>query len=249
MDVEYKDATEWLEGLPAGAQVLTPDDWVFAKQAGGTWVFRFCPGHVTTAGMIAAHGMPELIDPAVWNEEAGCRQIGGALAYFDPFKRIERRVGEDPEAFQHAREADPDVFVAGLQDKPVRSGHEWGIEWSVYAGPASHCWNGYARIPEGHPWMGQNCGNIPADAPGGVSYGCDQDGWIGFGTMREDTVNEAPSDGSEHDRMVEELCEKLGTPMPEQYEWTCDDVTDMAWELARQIRRASRRGALCFGSL
>ena len=67
--------------------------------------------------------------------------------------------------------------------------------------------------------------------------------------MREDTVNEAPSDGSEHDRMVEELCEKLGTPMPEQYEWTCDDVTDMAWELARQIRRASRRGALCFGSL
>ena len=140
MDVEYKDATEWLEGLPVGAQVLTPDDWVFAKQAGGTWVFRFCPGHVTTAGMIAAHGMPELIDPAVWNEEAGCRQIGGALAYFDPFKRIERRVGEDPEAFQHAREADPDVFVAGLQDKPVRSGHEWGIEWSVYAGPASHCW-------------------------------------------------------------------------------------------------------------
>jgi hypothetical protein len=92
MDVEYKDATEWLEGLPVGAQVLTPDDWVFAKQAGGTWVFRFCPGHVTTAGMIAAHGMPELIDPAVWNEEAGCRQIGGALAYFDPFKRIERRV-------------------------------------------------------------------------------------------------------------------------------------------------------------
>ena len=36
MDVEYKDATEWLEGLPVGAQVLTPDDWVFAKQAGGT---------------------------------------------------------------------------------------------------------------------------------------------------------------------------------------------------------------------
>lgn len=34
MDVEYKDATEWLEGLPVGAQVLTPDDWVFAKQAG-----------------------------------------------------------------------------------------------------------------------------------------------------------------------------------------------------------------------
>ena len=146
MDVEYKDATEWLEGLPVGAQVLTPDDWVFAKQAGGTWVFRFCPGHVTTAGMIAAHGMPELIDPAVWNEEAGCRQIGGALAYFDPFKRIERRVGEDPEAFQHAREADPDVFVAGLQDKPVRSGHEWGIEWSVYAGGYPKAILGWARI-------------------------------------------------------------------------------------------------------
>lgn len=42
---------------------------------------------------------------------------------------------------------------------------------------------GYVRLPADHPWRAMEAGDIPADVHGGITYGPDDDGWIGFDTM------------------------------------------------------------------
>lgn len=57
------------------------------------------------------------------------------------------------------------------------------IDWRVAEHPRFLAWCGYVRLPEDHPWRHMPGESIPVDVHGGVTYGPDGDGWIGFDTM------------------------------------------------------------------
>lgn len=103
---------------------------------------------------------------------------------------------------------------------------------------------GYVHLPDGHPWMGLDPANVPADAHGGINfagaYPADQldngDGvppgwWIGFDCGH---YGDAP--------------EPEVWPHPEEYAllwgdghiWTTDEVADMVEFLAGQVWGAER---------
>ena len=69
----------------------------------------------------------------------------------------------------------------------LASGTEKGIDWIVYEGPMGSP-NGYVQLPEGHSWIKSRpyLMDLPyderPDVHGGVTYGPDDDRWIGFDT-------------------------------------------------------------------
>lgn len=106
-------------------------------------------------------------------------------------------------------------------DKPDEHGIEQGVEWTIRPGPSN--WNGYARLPENHPWRNLPEEDIPVTAHGGVTYKDDETGWIGFDTMH-------PGD--------EYTCRDARGGILWQghgHEWTKQEATDETKSLARQI--------------
>jgi hypothetical protein len=61
---------------------------------------------------------------------------------------------------------------------PLNSGVVDGVLWATAAAPIEPAVNGYAYLPENHPWRGLDYGDIPAVAHGGLTYG--HKNWIGF---------------------------------------------------------------------
>lgn len=58
-----------------------------------------------------------------------------------------------------------------------------GIRWATCNAPFPPAVNGYALLPAGHPWreldlQGEDYAAV--DVHGGITYGPDADGWIGF---------------------------------------------------------------------
>lgn len=102
-------------------------------------------------------------------------------------------------------------------------GEEDGIHWVTLAAPHGNAINGYARIPEGHPWRVEVPDTVTVH--GGVTYE-DESGWIGFDTLHGGDVWE----GSDMPRFF-----------PPEYEihWTPEKASDEARSLARQIAIAS----------
>ena len=43
--------------------------------------------------------------------------------------------------------------------------------------------NGYVKLPPGHPNFGREYDDIEVDVHGGLTYGCDSHGWVGFDTL------------------------------------------------------------------
>jgi hypothetical protein len=104
----------------------------------------------------------------------------------------------------------------------VAQGVEDGIEWFTYNAPLWGAINGYARIPEGHPWRGLNGETLDVKVNGGVTF--DSDNWIGFDTLHSGDywpgVPHGPHDYDTH--------------------WTAEMVANEAKALARQIAAATR---------
>lgn len=73
-----------------------------------------------------------------------------------------------------------------MLEKTVYSGTVGDIEWRVAEHPDFIAWAGYVRLPEDHPWRGMMMEDIPARVHGGVTYGPDDEGWIGFDTLHSD---------------------------------------------------------------
>ncbi|MBF9669637.1 hypothetical protein [Bifidobacterium dentium] len=86
------EIVSWLDDLPSGSQILTPDWWVFDKSTDGTWVFHFFPEVAVSPIELTAHGQPEPVAPDKWNGEAGCPPDcpPGMFAYADPRKELRR---------------------------------------------------------------------------------------------------------------------------------------------------------------
>lgn len=72
-----------------------------------------------------------------------------------------------------------------MLSKTIYAGTCAHIDWRVAEHRLFLAWCGYVRLPEGHPWLDYRGHGeaIPADVHGGITYGPDGDGWIGFDTM------------------------------------------------------------------
>ena len=121
----------------------------------------------------------------------------------------------------------PSIFEGRL----VERGTESGVEWFTALAPINGSVNGYALLPEGHPWrdldlQGSDCDSGP-DVHGGVTYGPTPSGWVGFDTAHSGDV----WPGQEYD---------LGYDTEWDVHWTNEKVADEARELARQIAEVSR---------
>lgn len=105
----------------------------------------------------------------------------------------------------------------------LESGVENGVEWATVRAPLYGAVNGYARVPEGHPWHGLDYDDIEADAPGGLTYSTG--GWIGFDTLHAwDAWPGSPFNTDPSDAYLTH--------------WTPQMVADEARELARKVAEA-----------
>jgi hypothetical protein len=104
-------------------------------------------------------------------------------------------------------------------------GVENGVQWATVNAPFYGGVNGYARIPEGHPWSGLDYDEIDVEAPGGLTFA--RDGWIGFDTMHAWDLWE----GGEQPHFCRGECTCI--------KWTAEKVADAARALAQRVAEAS----------
>lgn len=69
--------------------------------------------------------------------------------------------------------------------KALERGTENGVEWATLNAPLWGAVNGYVKLPDGHPWRDIEDIQFSSDinVHGGVTYGMDANGWIGFDTL------------------------------------------------------------------
>lgn len=95
--------------------------------------------------------------------------------------------------------------------EPVREGVEDGIQWQIMANDVLFSWQGYAHIPDGHVRRHLNADDIEplVDVYGGVTYGPDRQGRIGFDTLQGNS-SVIGLDGENLDALRRQLCERIG---------------------------------------
>jgi len=69
-----------------------------------------------------------------------------------------------------------------LLDNAIREWTAHGMRCAVVVNPFGGC-NGYVKLPTGYPRAWQSYDDINVDAHGGLTYGPDEDGWVGFDTL------------------------------------------------------------------
>lgn len=127
--------------------------------------------------------------------------------------------------------------------EPVREGVEDGIQWQIMANDVLFSWQGYAHIPDGHVRRHLNADDIKplVDVYGGVTYGPDRQGRIGFDTLQGNS-SVIGLDGENLDALRRQLCERIGWPWVESHKWTCDEVEEeMKRMAARRVRPVAGR--------
>ena len=117
----------------------------------------------------------------------------------------------------------------GFADRVVDRGVEDGVEWVTCRAPLWGAVNGYALLPEGHPWrdLDLQTSDKGPDVHGGITFGPTDDGWIGFDTLHSGDVwpeSDMPHYG------------------PDEWDihWTPEMVADAARKLAVQIADVTR---------
>lgn len=68
-----------------------------------------------------------------------------------------------------------------MRDDYYTQGVTQGIAWKTKPNMTGSA-NGYVHLPKNHPWRDLKDWQIPANVYGGITYGPDRDGWIGFDT-------------------------------------------------------------------
>ncbi|WP_152597184.1 hypothetical protein [Bifidobacterium saguini] len=107
-------------------------------------------------------------------------------------------------------------------ESPVHKGIEDGVEWRVMANDVFFAWQGYAQR---HVWRNLTADDIAplVDVYGGITYGPDRYGWIGFDTLQGNS-SMIRLDGTDLDEPRRVLCARMGWPWVEPHKWTCDEV-------------------------
>ncbi|KAA8828143.1 hypothetical protein [Bifidobacterium myosotis] len=125
----------------------------------------------------------------------------------------------------------------------VREGVMDGVIWRIAAHPRFFAWNGYVNLPEGHPWRRLEDWQIPADVHGGITYGPDPDGWIGFDMMTaHDSV--VTLDGHDLDDDLKLFCIEHGLPEPRIERRTFEDVYKETLRLAHEAAEAMKTAGI-----
>ncbi|PWG65595.1 hypothetical protein [Bifidobacterium callitrichidarum] len=121
----------------------------------------------------------------------------------------------------------------------VREGLYEDIMWRIAAHPDFFAWNGYVNLPEEHPWRDMEDWEIPTRVHGGITYGPDEDGWIGFDMMHlHDSV--ITLDGHDMDDDIRLFCLEHGLPEPRIEQRTFEDVYRETLKLAREACEAMK---------
>lgn len=115
-----------------------------------------------------------------------------------------------------------------MMDNIVASGTSHGLKWCVCLGPHKSFMNGYVQLPTNHPYYSRHYDEIPAWAPGGLTFS--KSGVIGFDT------------GHAFDVWTDEELQKYGgasilAPLPSEHNiyWTLDMVIQETKQLANQL--------------
>ena len=98
--------------------------------------------------------------------------------------------------------------------KLTKTNQAFGLPICVRQGPVSI--NGYVQLPADHPWRKLDTGiqiDFDIDVHGGVTYGVDGNGWIGFDTAHYNSGD-----------------------------WSRDEVLEEARRLAKQAKAAEEDG-------
>ncbi|MBT1164653.1 hypothetical protein [Bifidobacterium felsineum] len=121
-------------------------------------------------------------------------------------------------------------------DDPVRTGVTDGVEWRIVAHNVYFAWQGYARIPDGHVWRHLSADDLDplVHVYGGITYGPDEEGWIGFDTLQGNS-SMISLDGEDLDERRRALCAMMGWPYVEPHKWTCDEVEAETKRMAASI--------------
>lgn len=119
-----------------------------------------------------------------------------------------------------------------------------GIHCAIYLGGVAVSFNGYVRLPDGHPWLGLHYDNIPADVHGGLTYA--EGNWIGFDTghafdyWRDEEIdaNVLPQDRKQWEALHPLLKEARRLPMADWEDfWTMARLREEVERLADQVAR------------
>ena len=127
-----------------------------------------------------------------------------------------------------------------MEDRVVESGTFKGIEWITVQAPIYGALNGYARLPDcDHPWNDIYRAQEEISVHGGVTYGPDENGWVGFDTLHAGDYwpgmdkPMAPGLGSFH------MCDRSPRKC-DCRRWTPAMVAQEARALAKQVAVAAR---------
>lgn len=124
-----------------------------------------------------------------------------------------------------------------MLETTVREGIMDNIIWRIAAHSKFFTWNGYINLPENHPWRNMEDWQIPSTVHGGITYGPDEDGWIGFDMMTA-TDSVITLDGHNLDDDLKLFCIEHGLPEPQITERTFNDVYTQTLKLAHEAAEA-----------
>ena len=128
-----------------------------------------------------------------------------------------------------------------FKSKPERLWSAHGLECAMVRNPLGGC-NGYVRLPKTRPGSWYTYDDIPVEAHGGLTYGPDEDGWVGFDTLHlgDVWVGEivTPESRAADPRLEESAIEILRGDRYKNYavEWTEAGVAAECERLAERIQ-------------
>ena len=108
----------------------------------------------------------------------------------------------------------------------VRRGIEAGIPWAVGPHPDEGVYNGYVRLPAYHGFALPDDVDAHVQVHGGLTYGIDEGGWIGFDTRHLGDVWPGVNDDEGERWWVAGIPTRV---------WSIDAVEAEARRLARQV--------------
>lgn len=131
---------------------------------------------------------------------------------------------------------------------PLREWTHAGLTCRILASPMGSSLNGYVRLPAEHPSFPKGYDDIEVDVSGGLTYGVDGDGWVGFDTAHagdiwtEEALREAGVEVSDRARSFMESWNRDAAE-PWATRWTLDGMIAEVERLANQFAAISAYAA------